>query len=143
MGEEKIKVVLDANIYVSFFLTRSETIAAIFSLWKAGTFTMYASGEMIAEIYRVFRYPKIRKRMADADQWALSDLLESHTERAFIVEDVHFPRDPDDAVYLEAAQACGADYLVSGDSHLLSLKKFGATRIVSPKEFVAMLHKRT
>ena len=100
---------------------------------------MYASGEMVAEIYRVFRYPKIQKRMTDADQWALTELLEAHTERVIVVEDVRFPQDPDDAIYLETVRACGADYLVSGDSDLLSLKKYGTTRIVSPKEFVEAL----
>lgn len=100
---------------------------------------MYASGEMVAETYRVFRYPKIQKRMKDADQWALTELLEDHTERVFVTENVRFPQDPEDAIYLEAAKACGADYLVSGDSDLLSLKKFGKTRIVSPKEFVTIL----
>ncbi len=141
MGTKTIKVVLDANTYVSFFLTRSETLSAIFSFWKAGAFTMYTSSEMIAETYRVFQYPKLQKRMIDADRWALRELLEVYTERVLIVGDVRFPKDQDDAIYLETVQACGADYLVSGDSDLLSLKMFGKTQIVSPKEFVEVLRK--
>lgn len=142
MGEKKIKVILDANVYVSFFLTRGETSSEIFDLWKNDAFTVYISEEIIAEIYRVFHYPKILKRLTHSDHEALVMLLEDHAERVLIVENIHFPHDLDDAKYLAAARACTADYLVTGDKkHLLLLKKFGTTRIVSPKEFVEVLQK--
>lgn len=139
MGEEKIKVILDANIYVSFFLTRGETIATVFALWKSGAFVIFASIDIVAEIYRIFRYPKIQKRITSIDKNALIRMLDDLVERVYPQERTHFLSDPDDEKYLEAASACQADYLVTGDRVLLSLKKFGTTRIVSPKEFVEML----
>lgn len=68
-------------------------------------------------------------------------MVEDLVERVYPQERTHVLRDPDDEKYLEAASACQADYLVSGDRDLLSLKKFGTTRIVSPKEFVEVLQK--
>ncbi len=141
MGEKKIKVILDANIYVSFFLTGGETIATVFVLWKRGEFEVFASTDIVAEIYRIFRYPKIQKRVTSVDKKALTQMVEDLVERVYPQERTRVLRDPDDEKYLQAASACQADYLVSGDRDLLSLKKFGTTQIVSPKEFVEILQK--
>lgn len=141
MGEEKVNVILDANIYASFFLTRGETIAQIFALWKSGDFEVFASIDIVAEIYRIFRYPKIQKRITPVDKNALIQMVEDLVERVYPHETTHIVRDPKDEKYLEAALACQADYLVTGDQDLLSLKKYGTTRIVSPKEFVEALQK--
>lgn len=141
MGEKKIKVILDANIFVSFFLTGGETIATVFSLWKRGEFEVFASADIVAEVYRIFRYPKIQKRVTFVDQKALTQMIEDLVGRVYPQERTHVLRDPDDEKYLQAASVCQADYLVSGDRDLLSLKKYGTTRIVSPKEFVEVLQK--
>lgn len=141
MGEKTIKVILDANIYVSFFLTGGETIASVFALWKRGEFEVFTSIDIVAEVYRIFRYPKIQKRITSVDQKALTRMVEDLVERVYPQERTHVLRDPDDEKYLEAASACDADYLVTGDRDLLSLKNFGTTRIVSPKEFVEILQK--
>lgn len=34
------------------------------------------------------------------------------------------PDDPDDDKFIECAMECGADYIISGDKHLLNLKSF-------------------
>ncbi|MCH8003054.1 MAG: PIN domain-containing protein [Nanoarchaeota archaeon] len=44
--------------------------------------------------------------------------------------------DPDDDMILRCSARINADYIVSGNKHLLKLKKFGNTKIVSPKEFM-------
>ena len=44
--------------------------------------------------------------------------------------------DPDDDKYLACAKKGKADYIVSADDHLLSIKKFGQTDIVRPSEFI-------
>ncbi|MCJ7450428.1 MAG: hypothetical protein MUP58_01675 [Candidatus Nanohaloarchaeota archaeon QJJ-9] len=44
--------------------------------------------------------------------------------------------DPSDDKFLEAAEESGADYLVTGDSHLLKLEEHKNTKIVKPEEFM-------
>ena len=43
--------------------------------------------------------------------------------------------DPDDDKILECAVAGNADYIVSGDSHLLDIEEYRGVEIVSPDEF--------
>lgn len=47
--------------------------------------------------------------------------------------------DPKDDKFLEAAIAGSVDFIVSGDKHLLALKKFRAIPIISGREFLDWL----
>jgi predicted nucleic acid-binding protein len=48
--------------------------------------------------------------------------------------------DETDNRILECAEEANADYIVSGDVHLLEKKKFGSIHIVTPHQFL-LLHK--
>lgn len=49
-------------------------------------------------------------------------------------------RDRDDDIVLGVAVAGNADVLVTGDDDLLVLKQYGKIRIVSPRQFLELLH---
>lgn len=51
--------------------------------------------------------------------------------------------DPDDDKFLHAALEVHADYIVSGDHHLLDLKEYGGIKIVTPNDFLPILEKRS
>ncbi len=51
-------------------------------------------------------------------------------------------RDPGDLHVLGLAQAGQADFVITGDNDLLVLKEYGACRIVSPRDFAAVLRGR-
>ena len=50
-------------------------------------------------------------------------------------------RDSKDNFLLALAKDAGADFLITGDKDLLSLKTFGNTKIISLNEFVKQLNK--
>jgi len=45
-------------------------------------------------------------------------------------------------MFIEAALAGAAEYIVTGDDDLLTLKKFETVRFVTPRHFLAALDKR-
>ena len=47
-------------------------------------------------------------------------------------------RDPDDDRILACAREAHADYIVTGDQDLLVLKRYGTTRIVTPRDFESL-----
>ena len=47
--------------------------------------------------------------------------------------------DPDDLVFIELALEAGAEYIISGDPHLLKLEKYQNIKIVKPAEFLETL----
>lgn len=48
--------------------------------------------------------------------------------------------DPDDNKILECAIAGNVDYLVTQDRHLLKLKEFEGINILTPHDFLKLLH---
>ncbi len=51
-------------------------------------------------------------------------------------------QDPDDDKFLACAVDGQADYLVSGDPHLLRLQEYQDTKIVQPSVFLEILHQQ-
>lgn len=51
-------------------------------------------------------------------------------------------RDPDDDKFLACALAGQADWIISGDDHLLSLKHYKGIPIVTPRQFLRSWDKR-
>ena len=47
--------------------------------------------------------------------------------------------DPDDDKIVACALEAGADYIISGDPHLLNLKHYRDIQIVTPKAFLKVL----
>ena len=48
-------------------------------------------------------------------------------------------RDNPELKVLECAQESKADYIVSGDVHLLGIKEYAGTKILTPNEFLELL----
>jgi len=50
-------------------------------------------------------------------------------------------RDPDDNNILHLAECVKADFIITGDKDLLSLKKHGPTEIITPRDFMEKIYK--
>lgn len=70
-------------------------------------------------------------------------LLLAYRDRVTVVRPDTLPqpicRDPDDDVVLATAGAAQADVILTGDDNLLVLKEHQGIRILSPRQFVALL----
>ncbi|HLC41269.1 MAG TPA: putative toxin-antitoxin system toxin component, PIN family [Methylomirabilota bacterium] len=137
-----IRAVLDTNVFVSAALSPRGNPAKILRAWHAGVFQLVISPTILDEIARVFRYPKIVKyhrwpeekiRVFLDDLARLAILTSSERTLHVIAED------PSDNRYLESATAGEADYIVSGDEHLLRLEEYQRIRILTPRAFLEIL----
>ena len=137
-----MRVVLDANIIISFLLTRGETISSIFNSWDAGRFELLISDEIFAEIETVLGYEKIAKLVKPWEAQALLEKLRLEAELVEVETKLDVVSDPKDNRYLECAVDGGADFVVSGDRHLLDLKEFKGIGILTPREFLKVLPQR-
>jgi predicted nucleic acid-binding protein len=50
--------------------------------------------------------------------------------------------DPDDNKFIECALECRADYIVSGDTHLLNLKEYEGIKIINAGEFLEVFYNK-
>ncbi len=137
----KIGAVLDTNVIISALLTRGRTPDQV--VRQAGlTYQFCTSHELLEEIEGVLHEPKIQKRsgMTEAE---MSAFLTNLRSVAVVVEALPalqvIKDDPDDDLILACAVKAQADYLVSGDTHLLQLQTYEGIQIVSPAQFLTIL----
>jgi len=137
-----IRVVLDANIYVSALLKPDSNPARIIGLVREGAVTLLASKPIMEELQRVLSYPKVqrihRRRAKGIGQFLRRlQKIAVMTPAALSIEAV--PGDPTDDKYLVCAVEGRADYIVSGDRHLQELTSFEGIPIVDPARFLMLV----
>jgi len=139
-----LKVVLDANIFVSAVLKPHSDLAKSFELIREDKIKLILSEDILSEIRAVLLYPKIRRRHRRS-QMEIDEFLNRASRASILAEgriDVDEIReDPADNKYLSAALEAGADFIVSGDRHLKDLKVFEGMRILDPSAFLVLMTK--
>jgi putative PIN family toxin of toxin-antitoxin system len=136
-----MKIVLDTNVIISATLIRGGNEDRLLRAWQRSAFELILSPAILEEVGRALSYEKIKKRRWVTDEEALL-LIEMLAEKSTLVSGntkVATSRDTDDDKFLAAALEGKADYLVTGDRDLLSLKRFRDTQIVKPTEFLRLL----
>ena len=136
-------IVFDVNVLVSSLIGRGKPR----QLWlKAvtGEFELILSRRIVEEFVEVISRPKFKRYVGERD---VLDFLEALSTTASIVRTRSSFRvireDPDDNTILATAYDARADYAVSGDKHLLGLKEFEGTRIVTVDKMLEILRSRT
>jgi putative PIN family toxin of toxin-antitoxin system len=135
-------VVLDTNVIISALLSSKGLPAQIFHRWEGDEFGVVTSPPLIAELERALDYPQV-KRYLTLSQEEIEAFLKRFTTVASVVTpkttlDV-IEKDPADNRVLGCALAGGAEYIVSGNHHLLDLKEYKQVVILNPRSFLAVL----
>jgi putative PIN family toxin of toxin-antitoxin system len=134
-----MRVVLDANVFVSSILSATGTPARILDAWRDERFQLLMSDAILNEIGRVLRYPKIVARHgwteAEIDRFLHTLASLSINTPGSLTLNV-ITGDPSDNRYLECAVEGLADFIVSGDRDLLALKSYEGIAIVQPSAFL-------
>ena len=137
-----IRAVLDANVFISAILVPKGNPAKIIGAWKADKFQLILSEAILEEISRVLQYPKIAKRhhwSREEIQMFIDDLAHLAILTPGKIRLRVIPEDPADDSYVECAVEGKAEYIVSGDKHLLDLGRYGSVTIVTPRAFLEIL----
>ena len=135
-----MKIVLDANIFVSATFWGGNPKEIIRKV-SNGEDTLFISEEIIAEIDDVFRKRKFHL-MEEEVEYHMRDIRQMGV-RITVDDSERITtggcRDKDDNKYLECAAAANADYIVSGDIHLLEMKEYCGIKIVNATEYLEIV----
>lgn len=130
-----MRIVLDMNTVISSLLWFGNP-RQILDLAEEGTVTICTSPDPLDELEKVLARPKFTERFA-AVGTSVEEVLDRFIELTEVVEKVTVVlADPDDDAVISCALAAGADCIVSGDEHLLSLKSYGGIEILSAAQFL-------
>src|SRR3989344_2556929 len=132
----KKKVVLDTNILISALGWKGKP-KLIFEKILNGELELIISDKQSEEIIEVLDYPKFNFSNEQKSSF-INILLEVS---ALIKIDKIFDvikEDPDDNIIITSAVIGKADYIISGDEHLLKLKEFKRVKILNANDFLSL-----
>ena len=142
-----ISAIVDTNVLVRGALSRNPKSASreLVDAFFAGRFSLVLSTEALDELLAVLTQEDVRARHGKQTDEQILDFCRALEVRAHFVEPtVSVPasltRDVTDTKFLALAQESSANYLVTKDNrHLLRLKQYHRTRIVTPSLFIREL----
>lgn len=139
MVAKPLKVVFDTNIFISAMIFGGNPLEVL-ELARSGKIKLVTSPQILLELATKFH---------DRFLWSEDDVKETIQGIGLFAEIVkptetiaQIKNDEPDNRILECAKEAKADFIISGDKHhVLSLKKFGKTEIVSATEFLEIFEK--
>lgn len=129
------RVVIDTNVLVSAFLSRTSVPAEAFDHAIQHDQPL-ASTATMRELIRILKSPRFDPFVSAEHRDALLVRFAPLVEMVEVVQPVHVCRDADDDRVLEVAVNGMADIIISGGKDLLALDPFRGVRIVSPRAYL-------
>jgi len=137
MPNQKDRVVIDTNLWISFLLTKDlkklDTIIAVQEL------TLIISQELIDEIVEVTQRSKFRRYFPLDDVEELLIKIRSRGILTNVTSIVTDCRDLKDNFLLALSMDGKATHLITGDKDLLELETFGMTKVLTITEYLMQL----
>lgn len=130
------RIVLDTNIVISALFWKGNQ-RKILDLVRARKYELLSSIDIERELIRVLGYPKFG--LTPAEILPIINDYNSYIQKVVITSRVDaIKEDPTDNIFLECAKDGKAQYIVSGDHHLLDLNIYENIAIVTAKEFLIL-----
>ena len=139
-----LKIVLDTNVLVSALINPHGKPAQILNYVFENRIRLFTSPSIIEELERALSYPKLVKRhglVKEELKEFVFDLLSimplAEEEKTIEV----IKEDPSDNKYLSCALSAKADFIVSGDVHLLNLGQYEGIQLITPAQLLEIMER--
>ena len=133
-----MNVVFDTNIFISAFVIPGSKAEEAYLHCFKGHFTLYSSVAILTETAK-----KLREKFGWQEN-KITHLLKAISKVPTVIKThphLHLLDDDPDNRILECALAAKADFIVTGDKHLLSLKRLENITIVKLSNFLELLER--
>jgi putative PIN family toxin of toxin-antitoxin system len=135
-----LRVVIDTNIIVSALIFGGK-VSRLRLAWQNDLFIPLVSKATTTELIRVLAYPKFKLTPTEQED-LISDYIlfceaVAMPDRLPVIPEC---RDPFDVPFLLLAVVSEADYLVTGDHDLLSLKDNFSCPIITAEDFINIIN---
>lgn len=132
-----LKLVLDTNIIVSAFFWEGSEAELIRKIEKNQA-ELFINKEILDEIEAVIKRPKFKELLDKTNQTPEQIIAKvislSHSVIGPKLKNI-IKEDTSDDKFIECAVNAKADYIISGDKHLLKLRKYKEIKIIRTSEF--------
>ncbi len=139
-GRKKVQNIIDTNIFISSVLFKGKADKLV-KLWKKREFVFLISKDVLEEYIQVLSYPKFSltkeeiKYIIEEELLPFVKIIKVSSCIEIIKDDIS------DNKFISLAIDGKADFIVSGDKHLLELNKVNEIKIISLKKFLSLIKK--
>lgn len=130
-----VRVVIDTNVFVSGLLKSDNPLSNVVDLFIEDKINLIISEEVFSEYIKVLLRPELKVKKDNIVRLISIFILKAEIIKVKTKLDI-IERDPSDNKFLECALDGKVDYIITGDKHLLELKKYKKIKIVDPKTFI-------
>jgi uncharacterized protein len=138
-----MRIVLDTNIVVSYILTPHGSVDQLFQHWLTRRFEIVVSEPLLSEYKAVLLRPTIQELHNQSEAHIEIKIIQMFRKFAIVVD--HgvsvsiIQDDPDDNLFIECAISGKANYIITGDAHLLNQKQYYGVQIFTARQFLGLL----
>ena len=137
-----MRVVFDTNVLISALITTGKP-KELFQQAVKGHIQLVISKSILEEFSQISMDPRIRKYASEDDVVAFLRIIDKVAKVTKIKSQFSAVKeDPDDDMVVRTAFDGKANYIVSGDKHLLSLGTYRGIRIINVEEMLTLLKKK-
>jgi len=132
-----LRAVLDTQVIIRGAVAKGTSLTAkIYDAWRENRFVLLTSEAIWAEINEVLHRPKLQAKLNITlfEATAIVARIRRNAEFVEVVTSIRQCRDPKDDKFLQCAVDGKADYLVSADKDILTLKSIHQIPIISNYE---------
>ena len=133
-----MNIVLDTNTVISGIFWKGAP-RQVLDLARSGTYTLFTSSDLLAELADVLGRKKFSARLEQANT-NVEELVFGYAALAKTVRPnkikAVIKADPDDDKVLACAKAANAEIITSGDNHLLDLNEYEGIKIVTVNQLL-------
>jgi putative PIN family toxin of toxin-antitoxin system len=132
-----MRVVLDTNVLVSALISKGRPNKLLSAILLRGH-SLILSDPIIEELSTITGNEKVARYADDEEYTAFLRTLLAKASFVQLKSKVRVFNDPDDLV-LSTAKDGKADFIVTGDRHMLELKRFRGIRIITVDQALRLL----
>jgi len=128
-----VKIIIDTNVWVSFLM--GKTLVGLEHYVYSNHFQIISCREQLSELQEVLYRPKMERYFSVQQISGIFELLADYALLVKVFSKINVCRDAKDDYLLALAIDSKADFLITGDKDLLSIRQIETTKIISFKDF--------
>lgn len=130
------KIIIDTNVLVSSLIQQGYPFQIVIELFSKNNIELCISNEILKEYFNVLNREKFLKftDFTVNAQTLLID-IEKRAIEYFPTKKVKIIKDPNDNKFLELAEICSADFLITGNTNDFILDSYKTQKLFHQKNF--------
>ena len=140
-----LRAVVDTNLLVSSFISPFSYPREIERRWRRGEFVLVTSHEIVEEVNRVLRLPRIQVKYhlaeSDIQAFVLTLIHRANCVAGRLILKGVAPDSGDDKV-ISCAVEGEAALIVTGDKALQRLREYQGIKIINAETFISVLEEK-